>query len=191
MKKSIVIITLLALLAAAYSYYTGTKETNSFQADINTDIVAEKHVDLTLKKAYLSQGSQGKEEWTLEADKIEYLQASDRVDLTNPNILYVVKNGQKNVRTVAEDGYLFQKEGTIILRHHVVATQEDKTVTGNMAEYRQKDKALYMDGIVHIHSRSMQGTMKDAVWDFTKNRLSSRGAVALKVYLQSRETTDK
>lgn len=153
------------------------------------EVTAEQAVDLTLKGVNLSQGKEGEETWTLEAESALYAQDEGVIQLRAPNITYFLPPARETVVVVAKRGEIDQKTNNARLWEEVVITRSGGQIRSEQLFYTGKTHSLNIPGQARFEGPDMFGVGSDVTWNLTTDILTAEKDVDVTFYLQQ-ETQD-
>ena len=105
-------------------------------------------VDLSLQGVRISQGSEGRRSWSLQAKSARFDEDSGMLSLEEPRVTYQGKAGDAPVFVQAPKGEVSQEENTARMWPRVQAEYQEYTVTAEQLDYVGKKDLITFTGDV-------------------------------------------
>ncbi len=124
---------------------------------LDTKIIQNLDVDLSLKGVNLSQGRDGKKLWNLSATGASYAESGDELTLTAPVITYWGERDGEPTEVMAPKGQVWQKEDRARMWDGVNATHGQYRMRSETMDYDGRERIVILKGTVNLVGETMQG----------------------------------
>lgn len=153
--------------------------------------VVKNSVDLAVRGIQLSQGGQGSKSFDLDADWATLNQETGSITVQDPNIRYFLRseNNEKprEVHAVSLLGRVEDGNQHISMEGDVKATQEEKTLTGRIAVFRNEERTLTFPEGAELDGPELSGHTAVLQWNLDTNILTGTGGVRMRWFPQKSE----
>lgn len=134
-------------------------------------------VDLSLQGVRLSQGSEGRKAWSLEANSASFDEESGMLSLKEPRVTYQGKTGDAPVFVQAPEGEVSQEKNTARMWPRVKATYQEYTVTAKQLDYVGKKDLITFTGDVVMAGENSVIRAPEASILLKEDVMTARGGV--------------
>lgn len=124
---------------------------------LDTKLIQNLDVDLSLKGVNLSQGRDGKKLWNLKAAGAAYAENGDELTLADPVITYWGEDDGDAIEAMAPKGQVWQKEDRARMWDGVNATHGQYRMRAQTLDYTGLERILVLNGTVDLAGDTMQG----------------------------------
>lgn len=141
-------------------------------------------VDLAVRGIQLSQGSEGRKSFDLNADWATLNQDSGSITVRDPDIRYMLESTDEAppriVHATSDVGRVEDGNQKVSMSSNVRATYDENTLTGDLAVFLNSERTLtFPDGAV-LDGPTLSGTATRLVWDLTTNILTGDQGVRMR-----------
>lgn len=184
MRIRTVIISAAALVLAgivAASFFTDKTVNEIRQAVQKNQNGPENAVDLSLKGIELLQGEHGEELWRLNAKGAWYDQQQGVIQVSHPEITYILKTDKQELTVTSGRGIVDQQSRIARLWEDVEIQREGGYIRCDLLIYNGTDHTLNMPGTVRFEGPDLFGSADDVVWHLNENAVTADSNVAVEM----------
>lgn len=134
-------------------------------------------VDLSLQGVRLSMGKEGRQSWSLQAEKARFDEETGLLHLSLPRVIYQGEPGDAPVSVQAPEGEVSQERNTARMWPEVQAEYQGYTVTADRLEYVGKQDRITFTGDVLMSGKGSAIRAPEAAIDLKENVMTARGGV--------------
>ena len=151
-------------------------------------------VDLAVRGIRLSQGSEGRKSFDLNADWATLNQDSGAITVREPDIHYMLENSEggeeRVIRATSDIGRVEDGNQKISMSDNVRATYEENVLTGDLAVFLNTNRTLTFPGGAVLDGPTLSGTATRLVWDLNTNILTGDQGVHMRWIPSDTEPSD-
>jgi LPS export ABC transporter protein LptC len=130
--------------------------------------------NLSLGKIRQTATRDGKKEWSLEADSANYMEAENKVNLTNLSVVYYLE-GNREVYLEADRGILQTDTNDIEFSGNVVIRNETYQLTTEHLTYQHKQRTIICDRSIRIWGQNAELTAQSAHYELNSDKIELKG----------------
>jgi LPS export ABC transporter protein LptC len=136
--------------------------------------------NLSLGKIRQTATREGKKEWSLEADSANYMEAENKVDLTNLSVVYYLEDNRE-VYLKADRGILQTDTNDIEFSGNVVIRNEAYHLKTEHLMYEHEQRTIFCDQSIRIWGQDAELTAESAQYDLNTDKIELKGNVVATV----------
>jgi len=175
-------IFLLAVIMMAVglivSVFIGYRQVSNAPEMLLTSI--KEGANLSLGKIRQTATRDGKKEWSLEADSANYMEAENKVDLTNLSVIYFLEDNRE-VYLEADRGILQTDTNDIEFSGNVVIRNEAYHLKTEHLNYEHTKRTIICDQSIRIWGQGAELTAESAQYELNTDKIVLKGNVVATV----------
>ncbi len=170
-----------ALAAVAITLMTSKTVNEIRQAVQKSDLGPESAVDLSLKGIELLQGEHGEQLWRLKAKGAWYDQKEGVIQVSHPEIIYILKPDDQELTVRSGRGVVDQQSRIARLWEQVEIEREGGYIRCDRLIYNGTSHTLHMEGEVRFDGPDLFGTANGVVWYLKDNIINADNGVSVEM----------
>ena len=136
--------------------------------------------NLSLGKIRQTATRDGRKEWSLEADSANYMEAENKVDLTNLSVVYYLED-DREVYLKADRGILQTDTNDIEFSGNVVIRNETYRLKTEHLTYEHEQRTIFCDQSIRIWGQDAELTAESAQYELNTDKIELKGNVVATV----------